>query len=45
MPNYICDDCGDDLKVAEPSDDKVVRIEACKTCMDDAYDSTHTRND
>jgi hypothetical protein len=38
MPDYTCDECGDDLKMAEESTKEVVRIEPCETCRNESYD-------
>lgn len=38
MPDHTCDECGDDLIVAEESTKEVVRIEPCETCRNESYD-------
>lgn len=38
MPDYTCDECGDDLKMAEESTTEVVRLEPCETCRNESYD-------
>lgn len=38
MPDYTCDECGDDLKMAEESTTEVARIVPCETCRNESYD-------
>ena len=37
MPSYICDECGDDVKTAEATNETEVRIIPCDNCMKESH--------